>query len=196
MATRSDIVGPELDIVRLARTLNEHGVDYVVVGGIAAMLHGASRGTRDADLLIDSSTENVERFLAVCKLLRVRQRTTNPDLDRELAHRSSARQWLVSDVQDIFLTLQTDAGPVDLLPSIASTDGRKGFNDISPVVAQIGDGADAVSVKVLSLERLIESKTAVGRPSDLEALPELRELQRQARLATNTSVVDDFDFGL
>lgn len=196
MATGPDIVGPELDIVRLARTLNEHRVDYVVVGGIAAMLHGASRGTRDADLLIDSSTENVERFLAVCKLLRVRQRTTNPDLDRELADRSSARQWLVSDIQDIFLTLQTDAGPVDLLPSIASTDGRKGFDDISPVVAQIGDGADAVSVKVLSLERLIESKTAVGRPSDLEALPELRELQRQARLATNTSVVDDYDFGL
>lgn len=184
MATDSEFVGPELDLVLLAQTLSDHRVDYVLVGGLAAILHGATRATRDADLLIDSSTPNIERLLEVCRHLRVRHRTDNERLDGQLAQRARDRDWYVSDVQDIFLTLQTDVGPVDLLPSIALSDGRARFEDVSPVDARIGSGPAAVTVKVLSLDRLIESKRATGRPSDVEALPELLTIRQRKQAAT------------
>ena len=47
------------DVVALCRSLNREGVRYVVIGGVAAILHGALRGTKDIDLLVDPSVENV-----------------------------------------------------------------------------------------------------------------------------------------
>jgi hypothetical protein len=54
---------PELeDLVELCRRLNAAGVRYVLIGGFAVILHGFVRGTKDIDLLVDSSPENVERI--------------------------------------------------------------------------------------------------------------------------------------
>jgi len=70
-----------IDLPRLLSELERNGVEYVIVGGIAALLHGASRPTSDVDLLIESSVANIERFLGVCKELRMRNRTGNEKLD-------------------------------------------------------------------------------------------------------------------
>lgn len=87
-----------IDLPRLLSELERCGVDYVIVGGIAALLHGASRPTADVDLLVESSTANIERFLGVCKELRMRNRTSNEALDNALAERAAQRTWHVSDV--------------------------------------------------------------------------------------------------
>jgi putative cell wall-binding protein len=50
------------DLVLLCRHLNETGVKYVVIGGFAIILSGYIRTTGDIDLLVDSSSENVERI--------------------------------------------------------------------------------------------------------------------------------------
>ena len=47
--------------------LEKHGVKYVVIGGIAAILHGVPRMTGDIDLLIEPTVENAKRMLAVLK---------------------------------------------------------------------------------------------------------------------------------
>ena len=99
-----------IDLPRLLSELEQRDVDDVVVGGIAALLQGASRPTADVDILIDSSAANIECFLIVCKELRMRNRTGNEKLDRQLAERAAERQWYVSDVQDIFWSAQSDAG--------------------------------------------------------------------------------------
>jgi hypothetical protein len=60
---------PELeDLVGLCRSLNREGVRYVLIGGFATILHGSARTTKDVDLLVDPSEDNVRsirRALAV-----------------------------------------------------------------------------------------------------------------------------------
>jgi hypothetical protein len=48
--------------LRLVRALNDHGVDYLLVGGVALNVHGIVRTTEDVDLLIRASTDNVARL--------------------------------------------------------------------------------------------------------------------------------------
>ena len=53
---------PELDdLLRVCESLNRHRASYILIGGFAVILHGFVRGTKDIDLLIDSSDENVVR---------------------------------------------------------------------------------------------------------------------------------------
>lgn len=54
---------PELeDLVALCRSLNEQGAQYILIGGFAVILHGGVRGTKDVGLLIDPSTQNVQKI--------------------------------------------------------------------------------------------------------------------------------------
>ncbi len=54
---------PELeDLVALCRALNREGVRYLLIGGFAVILHGLVRTTKDVDLLVDPSEENVHRL--------------------------------------------------------------------------------------------------------------------------------------
>ena len=51
------------DLVALCKLLNESGVDYLVYGGLACLLHGHERMTRDADLFVGSNRDNIKRVL-------------------------------------------------------------------------------------------------------------------------------------
>lgn len=63
---------PQLeDLIRLGRSLNEHAVRYVLIGGFAVIAHGAARTTKDIDLLIDAAPENIARVRAALGILAV-----------------------------------------------------------------------------------------------------------------------------
>ena len=49
------------DLVRICRALNDAGARYVLIGGFAVLAHGASRFTKDIDLLVDDAPENIAR---------------------------------------------------------------------------------------------------------------------------------------
>ena len=53
---------PEIELERIAEVLQRHSVDYVVVGGLAVVLHGGETTTHDIDLAFDSSSTNIERL--------------------------------------------------------------------------------------------------------------------------------------
>lgn len=54
---------PEIqDVLNLCKSLNDQGVKYVLVGGFAVILHGFVRGTKDIDLLVDDSRENIQKL--------------------------------------------------------------------------------------------------------------------------------------
>ena len=64
---------PELeDLVELCRQLNEANVRYLLIGGFAVILHGFVRGTRDIDILVDASLENVA-LCRTCRTMRLKR---------------------------------------------------------------------------------------------------------------------------
>ncbi len=132
------------DVVRLCASLNAEGVRYVVIGGIAAILHGALRGTKDVDLLVDPSAENVRALKRAMAFL--------PDnavaevSEEDLAH------YQVVRVADEIL--------VDLM---ASACGIR-YQDIARDGIESLD-MDGVVVPIASKEALIRTKDTV-RPGD------------------------------
>ena len=134
-------------------------VEFVVVGGVAAVLQGAPVVTFDLDVVHRRSEENVGRLLGVLASLGATYRSDPRGLRPSAAGLLGAGHHLLS----------TDRGPLDLLGAIG--DGL-GFEELFPgaLTLQLPDGA----VPVLRLERLIEVKEALGRPKDLASLPVLR----------------------
>lgn len=152
---------PTAKFLGLLRTLGHHRVDYIVVGGVAALLEGAPILTFDLDVLIATEPENLDRLLAALRELGAR-------------YRDPAGRHLVPDrakLEEFRLhLLLTDLGALDLLRTI----GRGAtYRDLLPrtVPYRLGE----VEVRVLALEAVIESKEQAGRGKDLAALPTLRQ---------------------
>ena len=57
------------DLVRICRALNEAGARYILIGGFAVIAHGGARTTKDIDLLVDASPENVARVKRALPIL-------------------------------------------------------------------------------------------------------------------------------
>lgn len=157
------------DPERVCETLARHGVDYVLVGGLAAVVHGSELRTDDIDVAPNGSTANLERLAAALRELHAGLRTAGGRVMIQL-DAAFLRSAAVH-------TLQTDAGDLDVLLQPA---GLLTFADVR-------DGAEVVElwgldVTVASLDVLIRSKRAAGRPKDLAALPSLERLRdRTAR---------------
>ena len=157
---------PPLDVQRLLKTLREFGVEFVVVGGIAVVLHGRQRATFDLDICYDRSQRNARALLRALNALHAHVRGgAGPLLDFRALQRG-----------DVF-AFRTDAGNLDCL---AAPDGTTGYEDLAPdaVVADFGD----FSVHLASLDDLIRMKEASGqkprRAKDLDDLEALRFIQR------------------
>ena len=148
-------------------------VEFVVVGGISAVLHGAPIVTRDIDVCYRRGDANLVRLAEALQPFQPRLRGLPEGLPN------------VFDVQSLRqgtnFTLTADGQALDLLGLMS---GIGGYDDIiaRAVEMEIGDQ----TVKVLSLEDLIRTKRAAGRPKDLAVLPTLeatllmqRELDQQ-----------------
>lgn len=145
---------------RIIELLEQHGVEYVVVGGVAAVLQGAPVTTFDLDALFKVSPENIERLAAVLAELDARFRE-RPDLRPTQRDLAAGKHVL----------LLTDAGPFDLLGVIGS---GKRYEDVADTATRmpIGDR----TIKVLSVESLIDDKKSLGRNKDLVAIRMLEAL--------------------
>ncbi len=162
---------PALDPPTIFSILDAHGVDYVVVGGYAANLHGSSRVTTDIDVTPERSDTNLARLAAALADLGGGIRVD--DLAEGLRFDTSATALAGMKM----LNLRTPHGDVDLTFEPQGTDG---YPDL--VRAASPHRIGTLTVLVASLADVIRSKTAAGRPKDLVALPELhRILARSAR---------------
>ncbi len=153
---------PASDFIAILRTLNECGVEFIVVGGVGAVLQGAPISTFDLDIVHSRSIENVERLLAALRALEAYYRM-QPErrLQPDASHLASAGHQL----------LMTRYGPLDLLGMIGHSHG---YESLTTDAIQVEAGAD-VRVQVLGLERLIAVKTETAGEKDLAALPILRK---------------------
>lgn len=166
----------EFEPARALESLNRHGVEYVLVGGLGARAHGATRSTSDLDLVPDGDDDNLVRLAAALQELNARLRVggmTDDEarhlpvqLDAETLRSFGSSTWM------------TDAGPIDVLRDLRDRDGGDVTFDAlmaRGVDQQIG----SVVVHVAALDDIIASKEHADREKDREALPELRELNRE-----------------
>jgi hypothetical protein len=150
----------------LLRALDENSVEYIMVGGAAALAHGSSRFTQDLDIVYGRSPQNLDRLVFALRDLKPYLRGAPPGLpfiwDRAtLTH-------------GLNFTLETSLGMIDLLGEIP---GGGCYEDLAAgcVELRIFSGVS----KCLSLDQLIRAKRAAGRPKDLEALAELEALREE-----------------
>jgi hypothetical protein len=143
------------------RALRGAGVDFIVVGGLAAVLEGAPVDTFDVDVVHSRESANIVRLLVVLEALDAVYRI-QPDrrLRPTASHLESAGHQ----------NLVTPYGPLDLLGSIGND---LSYADLIPHSAEkeIGEG---LRVRVLDLETLIEIKEQLGGEKDRAVLPILR----------------------
>ncbi len=160
----------EFDPRRIFDVLDQHGVRFVLIGGLAAILHGASHLTTDVDVVPKEARENLDRLAAALKDLHARIRVSGePEgvpFDHSAESLARVRVW----------NLQTDAGDLDITfePS-----GTRGYDDLrrDAVSVHLRSG----DVTVASLADVIRSKEAADRPRDRAALPGLRALLSTSR---------------
>ena len=160
------MIDPRFDPLEILRRLNASGVRYVLIGGLAAKVHGSPTLTVDLDICYARDRDNLERLAAVLGGLGAVLRGAPPDLpsrpDAETLRRG-----------DTF-TLRTDLGDLDVLGVPA---GTAGFDELTSNASPT-EIADGLSVPVASLDDLIRMKRAAGRPKDrveLEILGALRD---------------------
>lgn len=157
------------DFLAILRTLAKHQVDFVVVGGVCAVLHGAPVATFDLDLVHSRAPGNLTRLLTALEALDAYyrgqgERRIKPDL----SHLATPGHQL----------LMTSAGPLDLLGEI----GRgRGYDELIRRTTQIQIG-DNLTVFLLDLDLLITTKEEIARDKDKAVLAVLRRtLEEKSR---------------
>lgn len=159
------------DPERLLTVLHRHEVEFVLIGGLAAVVHGSPLPTTDVDVTPSRDGDNLDRLAAALVELEARIRTADPD-------------GVVFPIDGAFLAAQprmlnlvTNAGDLDVAFTPAGFDG--GFEQLR---AESGPVAlvDGVTTWVANLDAIIRSKQAANRDKDLRALPYLRALQDEA----------------
>jgi hypothetical protein len=152
-------------IARLA----DSRVEFIVVGGVSAVLQGAGITTRDLDICYRRTPENIARLVAALAPLNPRARGFPPDLPFTFDERTVT----------LGSNFTLDIGP-EALDLLGTMSGIGGYEDV------ISTAVDVVvlgrQVKALALDKLITTKRAAGRKKDLATIPELEEtLERKRR---------------
>ena len=144
--------------------LNRAGVRYVVIGGVAATLHGSASVTFDLDVCYDPAPTNRERLSNLLRSWSAFLRGVEPGLPFEL----DAQTLATSHV----LTLTTRFGDLDVMDTVA---GIGGYAEVAANAVEL-DVGDGLRCRVLDLPALIRAKRAAGRAKDRQQLPELEAL--------------------
>lgn len=153
----------ELDLRSLLESLSDHGVRFVVIGGVAVAAHGYVRATADLDLVPDPDPANLDRLIEALRSLEttlptVSGRAFDPSTDASVLRRGGN------------VTADTMFGGLDVVqlardvPSYSALDSQAIDTDLL-----------GVRVRICSLAQLREMKQAQGRAQDLADLENLPE---------------------
>jgi len=154
--------------LQLIPRLREAGVEFVIIGGVAAIAHGAERNTMDLDIAASMSLDNLQKLIAAIQDLRPKFRM-RPDLPVVTPDNHNLR-----GIKNLYLT--TDVGAIDILGVV------EGIGDFAAVRARaitldLGEGLG--TCLVIDLDGLILAKQTANRAKDHEALPELEVIRRR-----------------
>jgi predicted nucleotidyltransferase len=159
---------PDPNLIAVIRALHDSGVEFILVGGVSAVLNGAPIYTFDIDVVHSRDPANIARLLPVLEALdavfRIQpERRLRPNA----SHLASTGH----------LNLITRYGPLDLLGTI----GRDlGYQDLIPHSVEL-DISEGLRIRVLDLETLIAIKEELGGEKDRAVLPILRRTLEEKR---------------
>jgi hypothetical protein len=151
----------ESNFETILAVLAKHKVDFIVVGGLCAVLHGAPVQTYDLDIVQARDPANLERLEQALRELGAYY--------REHLHRRLVPEAARMTTPGHHL-LNTSAGPVDVLGSIA---GQRDYDTLLPHTVEVVLD-DTTWIRILDLETLILTKQETGRDKDKLVLPILR----------------------
>jgi predicted nucleotidyltransferase len=155
-----------IDLERVLQELSRAGVEFIIVGGVAAVIHGSARVTQDLDIVYSRTLENIAKVAAALAPYQPYLRGAPPGLPF---------RWDAETIRrGLNFTLTTTLGDLDLLGEIVGGGNYTALLPHSAVVQISGN-----DVCCLKLGRLIHVKRAAGRPKDLEAIAELEALREE-----------------
>ena len=168
------MAGNDFDPEKMFFALANREVRFVLIGGMAAVLHGDVAVTVDLDVVPERSSENLVRLAEALRGLDARIRAEG---EPEGLPFDCSAEFFGNLSPDAVVNLSTEAGDLDvtLRPS-----GTRGFSDLRRNAIEIEAG-DRLLVPVASLEDVIRSKEAAGRDKDRLAVPRLRRLLDRKR---------------
>jgi hypothetical protein len=155
---------PDKIIEAPLRLLGEYEVDCVIVGGVAAAIHGSSLLTNDLDVCYARAPANLERLAQALQSVHARLRNAPERLPFVLDH--------VTLKRGLNFTFTTDIGDLDLLGEVL---GIGEYDDV--LAGSLTFKLFGYRFAVIDIGKLIIAKRSAGRPKDLLALPELEAIQ-------------------
>ncbi len=148
---------------RLISRLSQGQVEFVLIGGLAATLHGSAYVTYDVDVCYSRAPENIKRLCNALEPIHPYLRGAPRDLPFRVDPPTIQ--------SGLNFTLTTDVGDLDLLGEVS---GLGGFDQVAAASERMQ--LFGFTIFVLSLEGLVRAKKAAGRRKDLLVIPELEAL--------------------
>ncbi|MBT4792496.1 MAG: nucleotidyltransferase [Halobacteriovoraceae bacterium] len=153
------------DLSKLLKTLLANDIDFVLIGGFAAVVHGSTLVTQDLDICSAMSIENINKLRSVLKDLNPTHRMDRKANLSFLDHPKS-----LDGLNNIYL--DTDLGILDIL---SATEPAGNFETIKKNAIDIP--LYGFTCKVISIDDLIKVKTVMNRPKDIQAVIELKKVK-------------------
>lgn len=153
----------------LLRALSEHGVEFVVIGGLAVSLHGYVRATKDLDVVPRPTADNAQRLWEALATIDARP--------VELADLAPTEMPVPFERDTIFdgdWALRTSLGRLDLMPFVEDVDGELPFEELRAAAERVDLEEVGHPVWVASLEHVIGMKQRADRDQDRIDITALR----------------------
>lgn len=154
------------NLQKLLQFLIQSPLDFVIVGGFAAVLHGCNQSTRDIDVCLAFSPEQMELLRKALAPLHPRHRMTQKKLSF-LTHPAS-----LTGLKNLYL--ETDLGILDIVGHVEAVGN---FHDILKNATEIEIYGG--HCRLISIDDLIKSKKALGRYRDLVVVEELKAIKSE-----------------
>jgi predicted nucleotidyltransferase len=149
----------------LLKLLADNGVEFVIIGGFAGVVHGCTYVTQDVDICCDFSVPNLLKISKSLKRVHPVHRMTPNRLKLEL-NQSNASQFRN-------LYLDTDIGQLDCLSFVQGVGDYHKVKERSLLIE-----VEGVKMRVLNIEALIESKKAMNRPKDRLMIEQSKRIKK------------------
>lgn len=162
------------DYLKYLEILREQGIEFVIVGGVAVILHGVNRATFDLDIVPELSPESWRKLVDLIWASGARPRI--PETQEAIGDVENVKRW-IQEKNLLALTFRSPSGGLDINLLVGESNSFERLRDKAHLLS-IGEQ----NYRVIDIHDLIAMKKAAGRSKDLEDAAELERIiiRRQA----------------